>query len=142
MADSSAIDNALVTKLGSDSALLTLCPNGAYMDEAPAGMTSFVIVSLADQADAQKFGGRAFEDALYQVEARIRSDVATANAIARAAEVRIEALLEDQPLTVSGYAWMTTHRESRIRLVEVDDADTSIRWYRRGGNYRLLMSPV
>jgi hypothetical protein len=41
---------------------------------------------------------------------------------------------------VTGYTWMTLHRESRIRVTEVDEADSSIRWYRRGGNYRCQMS--
>lgn len=136
--DSSDIDNALVTRLGSDTALLALAPNGAYWEEAPAGSTRFVIVSLVDETDGQQFSGRAFEDALYQVEARMSSTVASANI--KAAAARIDALLEGQPLTVTGYAPMALYRESRIRATEVDQADTSIRWYRRGGNYRVVMS--
>ena len=138
MADSSDIDAALVVKLAADAALLALCPNGVYVDEAPPGSTRFVIVSLVEESDEGKFGGRAFEDALFQVEARMLSTVAGANP--KAAAARIDVLLEDQPLTVAGYTYMTLHRESRIRMTEVDEADPSIRWYRRGGNYRCQMS--
>jgi hypothetical protein len=138
MADSSDIDNALVAKLGADATLLALVPNGVYIDEAPAGATRFVIVSLVDEADVGRFGGRAIEDALYQVEARMLSTVAGANV--KAAAARIDALLEQGTLTVSGYSLMALFRESRIRLTEVDAADPSIRWLRRGGNYRLVVS--
>jgi hypothetical protein len=138
MADSSDIDNALVAKLGADATLLALVPNGVYIDEAPAGATRFVIVSLVDEADGGMFGGRAIEDALYLVEARMLSTVAGANI--KAAAARIDVLLEQGSLTVAGYSLMALFRESRIRLTEVDAADPSLRWFRRGGNYRLVVS--
>jgi hypothetical protein len=134
--DSSAIDNALVAKLGADPALLALCPNGAYWDEAAANATAFVVVSLVDELDVDEFGRTAYEDALYAVEVRFKASVTNA----QAAAARVQALLHDQPLVVAGYTWMTMHRESRIRVTEVDAVDPSIRWYRRGGNYRLQMS--
>jgi len=138
MADSQDIDNALVTRLGADATLLALAPNGAYWDEAPAGSTRFVVVSLVDEDDVQQFGRRSFENALYAIEVRMLSTIAGANP--KAAAARIDALLEDQPLTVPGYAPMAVFRESRIRATEVDAGDTSIRWYRRGGHYRVVMS--
>ena len=139
MPDSALIGNALVTKLGADAALLALCPNGVYFDEAPSNSTRFVIVSLVDEVDDGVFGARAIEDGLYAVEARMLSTVAVlANVSAAAA--RIDALLEQGSLTVSGYSVMALFRESMIREVEVDAVDTSIRWYRRGGNYRLVVS--
>lgn len=134
--DSSAIDNALVAKLGADQALLALCPNGAYWDEAPANATAFVIVSLVDELDVDEFGRTAYEDALYAVEVRLKATATNA----QAAAARIQALLHDQPLVVAGYTWMTLHRESRMRQTEVDAVDPSIRWYRRGGQYRLQMA--
>lgn len=143
MPDSSDIDAALVVKLSSDAALLAICTNGVYVDEAPAStpaMTKFVIVSLVDEVDEGKFGGRAYEDALFMVKAVM---LGTPNGPApniKGAAARIDALLEDQPLIVNGYTWMTMHRESRIRTTEVDDVDPSIRWYHRGGNYRVQMS--
>jgi len=137
MADSSDIDNALVTKLAADATLLALCPNGVYVDEAPPGSTRFVIVSLVDENDEGIFGARAIEDALYQVEAQM---LTTAGGNIKAAAARIDALLEQGTLTVAGYSVMALFRESRIRLTEVDAVDNSIRWLRRGGNYRLVVS--
>jgi hypothetical protein len=144
--DSSDIDAALVMKLSSDATLLALCPNGVYVDEAPPGSTRFVIVSLIDEVDQLMFGGRAFENGLYSIEARMLSTVAGANP--KAAAARIDVLIDPQPplppatLAVPGYSLMTTHRESRIRMTEVDDLDRSIRWFRRGGQYRVMVSPT
>jgi hypothetical protein len=144
--DSSDIDAALIAKLGSDATLLALCPNGVYRDEAPPGMTKFVIVSLVEEVDEAVFGKRGYEDALYLVEARMLS---TAGGNIKAAAARIDVLLEDQPLlapgspasSVAGYTWMTMFRESRtFPNTEVDEIDPSLRWYRRGGNYRVQMS--
>ncbi len=134
MADSSLIDNALVAKLGADTTLLAICTNGVYWDEAPPGSTKFVIVSLVDEIDEPVFGGRAYEDALYLVKA---VSLSTAGANMQAAAARIETLLNDQTLTVSGYTHMVMHRESRVRLTEVDEVDASIRWFHRGGHYRV-----
>ena len=144
MPDSSAIDQALIDKLLNDATLRALMPDGVFFEEAGASMvgggnpTQFVIVSLVDAVDEPMFGGRAYEDVLYLVKAVELSSVATKNI--KAAAARIDVLLEDQPLTVAGYTWMTCHRESRIRLTEVDDQDTTIRWFRRGGHYRVEMS--
>ena len=147
MRNSSDYDAALVARLGFDLTLLALCPNGVYFDEAPAGCTRFVIVSLVDEADVpmQGGGGRAYENALYLVEARMLS---TAGGNVNAAAAQIDALLEDQKLTapgsptdeVAGYAWMYLSREGRLRQTERDAIDPTIRWFRRGGHYRLMMS--
>lgn len=141
--DSSDIDNAIVAKLAADATLLSYCPNGVYWDEAPQGMTKFVIVSLVDEVDNPVFSHRAFEDALYLIEARMLS---TSNGNIKAAAARIDSLLDDQPLligsppaAVAGYTWMAMHRESRVRMTEIDEVDPSIRWFRRGGNYRVVM---
>ena len=83
-------------------------------------------------------GGCAYEDALYLVKV-----VALGSGVdVKAAAARIHTLLEDQVLTVSGYTHMVMHRESRIRMTEVDQADASIRWQHRGGRYRVQQAPV
>lgn len=143
MPDSSAIDSALIAKLGADATLLSYMPNGVYWDEAPphappsAPMLRFVIVSLVDEADVPKFGSRSHEDALYLVKA-VGNSSASPNMAAAAA--RIDILLDGQTLTVAGYTHMVMQRESRIRLTEVDDVDNSIRWQHRGGQYRVMQS--
>jgi hypothetical protein len=137
--DSSDIDSALVAKLQADATLMALMPGGVWIDEGPASLTQFVIVSLVDEADDPVFGKRAIEDALYLVEAREKKPL-TGSGNIKAAAARIDALLEDQVLTVAGYAHMALHREARIRLTEVDETDSSIRWWRRGGHYRVQQS--
>jgi len=137
MADTSDICNALIAKLGSDTALLALCPNGVYRDQAPPGATRYVIVSLLAGEDIGVFSRRAIEAGVYLVEARMLS---TAGGNIKAAAARIDVLLEDQPLTVAGFAWSTMFREEPIGLTEVDAGDPSLRWFRRGGRYRLEMS--
>src|SRR5689334_23165636 len=136
MSDSSAIDAALVTLLNNDATLMGILTDGAYFDDAPQDKTKFAIVSLIAESDEPEFGGRAYEDALYLVKAVLRNGV-KADIVAAAA--RIDALLEDQPLTVTGYTWMTMHREERVRYLEVDDVDPAIRWHHRGGRYRVMM---
>jgi len=136
MPDSSAIENALVAKLLNDPTLMGLVTAVAY-DEAPQKSERFVIVSLVDEVDEGKFGGRAYEDALFLVKAVMLS---TSGGNIQAAAARIDTLLEDQPLTVAGYTWMTTHREARVRITEVDEQDAAIRWQHRGGHYRVQMS--
>lgn len=137
MPDSSLIDNALIALLGADITLLALVPNGIYYDEAPPNSTRFVIVSVVDQHDEPMFNGRAFEDTLYLVKAVMRSD---ANGDIKAAAARIDVLLEQQPLTVSGYNVSCMRRESRVRMTEVDEIDQSIRWFHRGGRYQVVAS--
>ena len=139
MSDSQDIDAALVAKLAADGALAALMQSGAFVfvDEAPAGSQKFVIVSLVSEEDVSQFGSRSHEDARYLVEARMLS---TSGGNIKSAAARIDALLEGGTLIVSGYSLMTMHREERTRLTEVDAVDASIRWYRRGGQYRLVMS--
>ena len=140
MPDSSAIDSALITKLSSDATLAALASNGVYFDEAPPGSKSFVIVSLMENADTQHFGERSFEDALYLVKAVVLTTVANANTVIRDAASRIDALLEQTTLNATGYTPMVCYREARIRITEVDEVDPVIRWYHRGGHYRIVMS--
>jgi len=138
--DSSDIDAALLAKLNSDTELTGYVQNLAWMDEAPPKSTRFVIVSLIDEVDEQQFERRSYEDALYLVKAVVLSTVTNANALVKSAAARIDALLENGTLTVNGYALMTMHRETRIRITEVDEVDPTVRWFHRGGQYRLVMS--
>ena len=144
--DSSDIDQAIVDLLLADAQLRALLPDGVFFDEAGKSMAvagadakRFVLVSLIDEHDEAVFGGRAIEDALYLVEARGLASLVSA-ATMKAAAARIDAVLDDQVLTVAGYTYMTMHREERTRSTDVDSVDTSIRWFHRGGRYRVQMS--
>lgn len=146
MSDSSDIDDALVAKLLADKTLSSLMPDGVFIDESNPGATRFVIVSLVNPHEERVFGARAFEDAMYLVKAVALS---TANANMKAAAARIDALLDPQPrdapstMTVPGYSVMTTFRDTqvpRVRVTEVDQLDTSKRWFHRGGHYHVVVS--
>lgn len=140
MSDGQDIDTALLTKLSSDSTLLTLMPDNVWFDEAPPGSKRFVRITLVDENDNAIFGGRKFEDARYLVTAVALSTAPSAAANVKSAAARIDALLEDTTLTVSGYTTFEVSREQRIRTTEVDDVDPTVRWYHRGGQYRVQMT--
>ena len=138
--DSSAIDAAIVARLQSDPTLAALMPEGVYMDIAPPGVQRFVIVSLVIAEDQAVFSERAIEDIRYAVKAVMMTTTGTSGI--KEAAAQIDALLEDQPLTVAGYEWMASYREERIRYTEIDDIDSTIRWHHRGGRYRVQMARV
>src|SRR5882672_1122555 len=96
-ADSSDILNAIITKLGADSQLLAICPNGVYEDIAPPGSTRFVIVSSLLPTDADEFQRRAIEDTLFLVQARTYATSTVPAADVKAAAARIDAILDPQP---------------------------------------------
>jgi hypothetical protein len=137
MPDSSDIDVALVARLQSDPTLMALIPDGVWIDEAQEGCKRFAIVTLLEEHDEAEFGRRAYEDSLYLVKAVMLS---TLNGDIKGAAARIDVLLEDYPLTVVGYSYMTMHREARVRFTDVDEGDASIRWEVRGGHYRVQMA--
>jgi hypothetical protein len=135
--DSSLVLNALIARLGADTALLGLMPNNVFEDVAPAGSTRFVIVSQIMSTDVDVFSRRALEAGLFLVEARSRNggDV-------QAAAARIDVLLDGITITVANYGKVTFTRVEFVRGTEADDADSSILWQRRGGRYRAMASPT
>jgi hypothetical protein len=137
--DSSGIDDAILAVLTADATLAAFVPDGVWLEEAPPDARRFVIVSLVEAVDGAVFGGRAIESCLYLIKAVVQ---ATAGGAAQQAAARIDALLEDQPLAVPGYGWMTTHRVERLETTEVDELDTLIRWQHYGGRYRVEMSVI
>jgi hypothetical protein len=135
--NSSAIDNAVVSVLLADATLMGLMPDGVYFGVAKAKAHRFVIISIVTADDEPVLGSRGYEDVLYLVKAvALESTGGDVNAAA----ARIDALLEDQPLTIPGYVHMVTCREQRIRYPEVDAVDDTIRWQHRGGHYRVQAS--
>lgn len=140
MSDSSDIDNAVVAKLASDTTLLALMPDNVWFDEAPQNSKRFVKVTLIGSHDRRGLEERLIEEVIYAV---IAVGLSSLNPNMKAAAARIDALLDDTTLTVPGYSTMAIHRfedDPRIRTTEVDEVDSSIRWYHRGGHYRVVMS--
>lgn len=137
--DSSDIDTAVIALLQNDATLKTLLPDGIYMDLAAPNLKRFGIVSIVIAEDVAEFGGRAIESVLYLVKAVVLS---SSNGNVKGAAARIDEVLEDVAFAVAGYGFMTMHREERVRYTEVDQIDATIRWFHRGGRYRVQMAVV
>jgi hypothetical protein len=135
MPDSSEVDDALTAKLMNDATLMAIMTDGVYFDEAAQGKTKFVIVSLIAEFDEPMFNARAFEDATYLVKAVAKS---SSGADVKTAAARIDTLLEQGTMTITGYGLMAMRRIERVRYTEVDDQDPSIRWQHRGGRYQVV----
>jgi len=136
---STAIDQAVMAKLRGDTSLASLAPGGIYPDVAPKGAADagvFVVVGMQAHEDvAQLQGQTAYETPRYLVKA-VGQGIDGAAAIA--AYDRIHVLLQHQALTVTGFHWMDTVRESRVRYVEQDGP---ISWQHVGGVYRVEADP-
>jgi hypothetical protein len=140
--DPSDVDAALCNALKADTGsggLMTLMTDGVYMDIAPSGVDKFVIVSLLAHEDAYQQNGSSYERSVYLVKAVERNTVGTR---AKAAAARIQAVLQDVRLTITGYSHMLTEREERIRYAEVDEEDRDTRWQHRGGRYAVWVCPT
>lgn len=135
--DSSNVDVAVLTTLNGDATLLALMTDGAFMDVAPATATKAIEVSMVEHEDVYMFEGRAIERIVYRVKA---VDLATSSANADTAAARIDALLQGQTLTITGYLHMSTQRQERLRYAEADDENPDQHWQHSGGLYELFVS--
>jgi len=138
MAHPSDVDAALLGKLSADSALKALMPDGVFYDLAASGRTRIVIVKLMHHETVDMFGGPAYEQPLYLVKAVEQSSSAlnTINAAKR-----IDALLNNQPLTINGYTLMTLQFREYVRYAEADSVNPDLRWQHCGGLYLVSVSP-
>jgi hypothetical protein len=141
-----AIRAAIVQKLMADGTLMGLMTDGVAWDIAPQNATKFVKLSLADSTRAGMFAepavagsGVAYEEATYLI---LAVALASSGVDVRQAALRIEALLDNQPLTVANYTWMETTIDRHVDITTVDPSDASIRWQSRGGYYRVRMTPT
>jgi hypothetical protein len=130
---------AILQILQQDTQLRVLMPDGTWFSEAPPGATRFVIVSLVSSAEVPMFGGPAYKDAVYLVEARA---LMTSGADVESAFARITVLLTDADLVIPDYGAMLSQFEEEIETVEVDDIDPSIRWNRCGGHLHVMVAPL
>ena len=129
-----------MAKLRSDSQLKSICPDGVWWDSGDEKSKRFIVCSLIDHSDVPVFGGRAWEDYLILVKAVMLN---SAGGSVGAAAARIDALLNDQPLSVGGgFGFMAMFRERRIRISESDAENSRVRWLHRGGHYRVQVSTI
>jgi hypothetical protein len=132
---------AILQILQADMALRLLLPDGVFFAEARPGSTRFVIVSLVSSVEAPMFGGPAYKDTVYLVEARALTTAASSTDVENAF-ARITTLLTDAELTMPEYGAMLTQFEEELETVEVDDIDPSIRWNRVGGHLHVMVAPL
>jgi hypothetical protein len=138
--DSSLVEDALMAKLRGDATLKSLLPDGVWWDAGDVKSKRFIVCSLVDHSDVPVFGGRAWEDYLFLVKAVMLN---SAGGSVKAAALRIDEVLNDQPLSVGGgFGFMAMFRERRIRMTETDSENSAIRWLHRGGHYRVQVSTV
>lgn len=140
MSDGLAIDDAVLTLLQGDAQLSTLAPGGVYPDTAPEGAVDtgvYGIVGLQAHEDVYEQPGRTAMELPRFLVKFVSRDVN--GAAARAAYSRAHALLQGQALAITGYHWMDTVREFRIRFTELDPPST---WRHVGGVYRVEADPA
>jgi hypothetical protein len=130
---------AVLQILQQDTALRVLMPDGAWFAEAPPGATRFVVLSLVSSMDTPIFGGPAYKESVYLVEARA---LMTSGADVESAFARITTLLTDAQLTITDYGAMLVQFEEELEMVEVDTIDPSIRWNRCGGHLHVMVAPL
>jgi hypothetical protein len=142
-ADSSAIDAALLARLRGDAALTATLPDGVHFGFAPQGARTFGLVRLEGVVETPVFGDpgqrRGLEALTYEVAAVTRD---TSQTPMLAAAARIDALLEDAPLTVAAFEVLSVVRVGRVRAPLPDAADPSLLWQRAGAQYRVLVAPA
>lgn len=139
VANSAAVDAAVIGVLAGDAALMALCPDGVFVDVASAGSTRFVIVQLQVHEDLEGFRAPLYESFRYRITARV---LETSSSGADAAADRIHVLLQDQIISaIVGYTHMSTLRVERVRVTDVDAIDNDIRWQMAGGDYEIHVSP-
>lgn len=133
---SSAIDAAVIAALANDATLTGLAPGGVYRDIAPQGVSRpFVVVTLQAHEDALNLGrAAAFERATFLVKA---VDANTSGTTAQAIADRIQVLLQNAALSITGYRCVDVHREERIAFVETED-NGDRKWQHRGGLYVVM----
>jgi hypothetical protein len=139
LADTSAVDTALIAILAGDAPLMALCPDGVHWDVAPAGATAFVIVSQIDHDDAPAMPNKTvWERTLYLVKA---VTLGAGRATVVQAAFRMYELLQDAPLAPTGYALMVCQRIKRVPAYTEIDEVTDARWSHCGGHYELMVCP-
>jgi len=138
---STPVRRAVYGKLSGDTTLNNLLGTPAsgytksiYHQQAPAGASyPLVIINKQTGTPTEAFGDpSAFETDVWMVKAVDRSNSAdTAEAI----QARLDALLSDGTLSISGASLMYLRRQSDVEYSETDDG---VRYQHAGSLYRLL----
>jgi hypothetical protein len=126
------LEAALYAKLAGDATLSGLAPGGVWRGVAPVGTTGvFVAFAQVSGVDAYTLKDRATTTYNYLIKAIGPGESATP---AWNAAARIDALLNDQPLTLSAGSVMSVRRERAMTMTETDGGEQ----YQHAGGYYII----
>lgn len=126
------LEAAIYGRLSGDATLTGLAPGGVWRAVAPVGTTGvYVVFSHVSGVDAYTLADRATTTHNYLVKAVTPGETSTP---AWNAAQRIDTLLNDQPLTITGGTVMSVRRERTMTLTENDGGDL----YQHAGGYYII----
>lgn len=133
------VDTALYSRLAADLGTLTLgtlgC-TGVYRFQAPQGSVEpYVIYQQQAGTDSYTFSAQDARSLVYLVKA---VDASTSGLRAAQMAERIDALLTDKPLSLSGWTNIRLRRESDVEYIETDAGKT---YQHYGALYRVDVRP-
>lgn len=119
-----AIGSALYSALNGDATLGSLGMTGVHMDLAPqAASYPFLVFGLVAAQDNYTFGVRSHQETRWQVTAW---DEGRSSLRAGRLMDRVDAILTDGTVTVSGYSTMLVRREEQVATSAERDEQTGL----------------
>lgn len=120
------VDTALYTRLSSDlgtaGTLGTLGITGIYRHQAPQGSVEpYVVFQQQAGTDSYNFRARDARSLVYLIKA---VDIGPSGLRAGQAAERIDALLTDYGLSITGFKTLRVRRESDVEYTEIDNGKT------------------
>lgn len=135
MSIQNVLNAAIYSRLTGGTALTALLTSGTaiYFKQAPdhSEDSDFVIFDYGSEVDLSFSPGRE-KDVLV-----LAKGISTKPAAAGSIDFQIDALLNDQALTLSGWSNRWIRRETGISYPEVDEAKR--KWYHAGAYYRITL---
>jgi hypothetical protein len=117
-----ALNSRLAADLGTAGTLGVLGCTGVYRFQAPQGSVEpYVVFQQQAGTDSYSFSARDGRSLVYLVKA---VDVGPSGLRAAQMAERIDALLTDKPLSLTGWTQLRLRRESDVEYVEVDAGKT------------------
>lgn len=117
-----ALNSRLAADLGTAGTLGVLGCTGVYRFQAPQGSVEpYVVFQQQAGTDSYTFAARDVRSLLYLVKA---VDASTSGLRAAQMAERIDSLLTDKPLSLTGWTNIRLRRESDVEYVEVDAGKT------------------
>lgn len=133
-----AMGSALFSTLDGDATLDSLGCAGVYLDMAPqAAAYPFLVIGLVASDDAYTFGVRSHQEAAWQVTAWDQGGSAR-----RAGQLmdRVDQLLTDGTVTVSGYSTLMIRREGQVPTLAQRDEQTGLELRAQGARFMVVVS--